>query len=72
VILLLRDFSGVTVTGFSNNTAWYMEIKDAIKQRLVDLTEVAIFEQLGFTFGRIREDYEPECLKETRFPQRIY
>ena len=72
VILLLRDFSGVTVTGFSNNTAWYMDIRDAIKQRLVDLTEVAIFEQLGFTFGRVRPEYEPKCEKETRFPQRIY
>jgi 6-phosphofructokinase 1 len=72
VVLLLRDFSGVTVTGFSNNTAWYMDIKDAIKQRLVDLGEVAIFEQLGFTFGRVRPEYEPLCKKETRFPQRIY
>lgn len=72
VVLLLRDFSGVTVTGFSNNTAWYMDIKDAIKQRLVDLGEVAIFEQLGFTFGRVRPEYEPNCKKETRFPQRIY
>ena len=72
VVLLLRDFSGVTVTGFSNNTAWYMDIRDAIKQRLVDLTEVAIFEQLGFTFGRVRPEYEPLCKKESRFPQRIY
>jgi len=72
VVLLLRDFSGVTVTGFSNNTAWYMDIKDAIKQRLVDLNEVACFEQLGFTFGRMRPEYEPKCEKETRYPQRIY
>ncbi len=72
VVLLLRDFSGITVTGFSNNTAWYMDIKDAIKSRLVDLTEVAVFEQLGFTFGRVRQEYEPACKKETRYPQRIY
>ena len=72
VILLLRDFSGVTVTGFNNNTAWYMDIKDAIKQRNVDLDEVFLFEQLGFCFGRVREEHEPLCKKEKRFPQRIY
>jgi 6-phosphofructokinase 1 len=72
VMLLLRDFSGVTVTGFSENTAWYMEIKDAIKQRFVDLNDVTIFEQLGFCFGRVRGDYEPLCKKEKRFPERIY
>lgn len=72
VILLTRDFSGVTVSGFNNNTAWYMDIKDAIKQRQVDLAEVLLFEQLGFCFGRVREEYEPLCKKETRYPQRIY
>jgi 6-phosphofructokinase 1 len=72
VVLLLRDFSGVTVTGFSNNTAWFMDIKDAIKPRLVDLSEVAVFEQLGFTFGRVRQEFEPACKKETRYPVRIY
>lgn len=72
VILLTRDFSGVTVIGFSENTAWYMDIKDAIKQRQVDLNEVAIFEQLGFCFGRMRQEYEPLCKKEKQYPQRIY
>jgi len=72
VILLLRGLSGVTVTGFSGNTAWYMDIREAIKQRQVDLSEVVIFEQLGFCFGRVRPEYEPACEKENRFPQRIY
>lgn len=72
VVLLLRGLSGITVTGFSHNTAWYMEIREAIKQRLVDLSEVAIFEQLGFCFGRVRQEYEPLCKIETRYPQRIY
>ena len=58
VILLTRDFSGVTVTGFSENTAWYMDIKEAIKQRQVNLDEVSIFEQLGFCFGRVRVDQD--------------
>ena len=72
VVLLLRDFSGVTVTGYSENTAWFMEIKEAIKQRSVNLDEVNLFEQLGFCFGRVREEFEPFCKKEKRFPQRIY
>jgi 6-phosphofructokinase 1 len=72
VILLLRGLSGVTVIGYSDNTAWYMDIREAIKQRQVDLSEVVIFEQLGFCFGRVRPEYEPVCKKEIRFPQRIY
>jgi len=72
VILLLRGLSGVTITGFSGNTASYMDIREAIKQRQVDLSEVVIFEQLGFCFGRVRPEYEPSCKKENRFPFRIY
>jgi len=72
VILLLRGLSGVTVIGYSGNTAWYMDIREAIKQRQVDLSEVVIFEQLGFCFGRVRPEYEPACKKENRFPFRIY
>ena len=72
VILLTRDFSGVTVTGFHNNTVFFMDIKEAIKQRQVDLDEVLLFEQLGFCFGRVREDFDPLCKKEKRLIQRIY
>jgi hypothetical protein len=49
-----------------------MDIKEAIKQRFVNLDEVNLFEQLGFCFGRVRERFEPLCKKEGRFPQRIY
>jgi 6-phosphofructokinase 1 len=72
VILLTRDFSGVTVTGFQNNTVFFMDIKEAIKQRHVDLDEVLLFEQLGFCFGRVREEFDPLCKKEKRLIQRIY
>jgi 6-phosphofructokinase 1 len=72
VILLTRDFSGVTVTGFQNNAVYFMDIREAIKQRYVNLDEVLMFEQLGFCFGRVREEYEPLCKKEERLIQRIY
>jgi 6-phosphofructokinase 1 len=72
VILLLRGISGVTVSGYQKGTVYYMEIKEAIKQRNVDLDDVAVFEQLGFCFGRVREEFEPKVEMEKRFPQRIY
>jgi 6-phosphofructokinase 1 len=72
VILLLNGASGVTVTGFANNTVLHMDIKDAIAQRSVDLNEVTLFEQLGFCFGRVRPEFDPTCRKEERLIQRIY
>jgi len=72
VILLLRGLSGITVSGFGQNTIYYMDIQEAIKRRTVDLHEVSLFEQLGFCFGRVRTDFEPACEKEERFPQRVY
>jgi len=72
VILLLNGISGVTVTGYSNNTIHYMDIERAIEQRFVDLIEVALYEQLGFCFGRIRTEYEPACKEEHRIFGRLY
>jgi 6-phosphofructokinase len=72
VILLLQGLSGVTVTGYSNYAVHYMDIKEAIAQRHVDLHEVALFEQLGFCFGRVRQEYEPRCEKVTGLIERFY
>ncbi|MFH1999340.1 MAG: 6-phosphofructokinase [Planctomycetota bacterium] len=72
VILLLKGLSGVTVTGFFGNKVYYMDIKEAIQQRHVDLDEVSLFEQLGFCFGRVRPEYEPDCEKQTGKIRRIY
>jgi 6-phosphofructokinase 1 len=72
VILLVNGISGVTVTGYSNNTVHYMDIEKAIVQRYVDLIEVALYEQLGFCFGRVRTEYEPTCKEEHRISERLY
>jgi len=72
VILLLNGIDGVTVTGYHENTVRYMDIQEAIKQRHVDPAEVALFEQLGFSFGRVRTEYSPECRKVGGRIERIY
>ena len=72
VVLLLRGLSGVTVTNYQRGTVYYMDIKDAIKQRFVDTEDIAVFEQLGFCFGRVRDEFEPRIAVEHRLPQRIY
>ncbi|MCP4685216.1 MAG: 6-phosphofructokinase [bacterium] len=72
VILLLQGLSGVTVTGYLDGVVRYLNIKEAIAQRNVDLVDVSLFEQLGFCFGREREEYNPPYELETRRINRIY
>jgi 6-phosphofructokinase len=72
VCLLLRGIQGVTVTGYFGGIIRYMDIKEAIKQRHVDLQDVLLYEQLGFCFGRVRRDYNPEAVKLSGLVQRIY
>jgi 6-phosphofructokinase 1 len=72
VMLLLDGKSGVTVTGFFNGTVYFMDVKEAIEQRHVSLEEVALFEQLGFCFGRVRTDYTPKCEAQHGMIRRIY
>jgi 6-phosphofructokinase 1 len=51
-ILLSQGISGVTVSGINDGKIRYIETKEAIKQRLVDTHQVAIYEALGTCFGR--------------------
>lgn len=51
-LLLKQGITGVTVAGISNGRIRYMETKEAIKQRHVDLDQVAVYEQMGTCFGR--------------------
>ncbi|MGA2035161.1 MAG: hypothetical protein ABSG68_23180 [Thermoguttaceae bacterium] len=41
-------------------TIRYMPTEQAIQQRHVDLEQVALFEQLGFCFGRDAHSYNPK------------
>ncbi len=52
VLLLLQDIIGVTVAFVDGVNIKYMSTSEAIKQRHVDLSEVAFHEQLGVCFGR--------------------
>ncbi len=72
VCLLLRGTLGVTVTGHFDGRIHYMPIKEAIAQRHVDLRDVLLYEQLGFCFGRVRKEFDPEPLKVSGLVQRIY
>jgi len=72
VCLLTSGVSGVTVTGFHRGKVEYMPVAKAIKQRYVDLDEVNLFEQLGFCFGRVRQEFMPGRKELKGYIQRIY
>lgn len=52
VHLALDGIFGVTVAGARNGKVQYMDIKEAIQQRLIDEGDVRIYESLGICFGR--------------------
>jgi 6-phosphofructokinase 1 len=62
-ILLNQGISGVTVSGISNGKIRYIETKEAIKQRLVDTHQVAIYEAMGICFGRTPEKIHAKAEK---------
>lgn len=58
VLLLLNGKTGVTVVNVEGDNISYMPVAEAIRQRPVDLREIALFESLGICFGRRPEKYE--------------
>jgi len=64
-ILLSQGISGVTIAGINNGRIRYIETKEAIKQRLVDTNQVAIYEAMGTCFGRITEKVQTKSEKLT-------
>ncbi len=60
VTLLTKGITGVTVVNVDGRNISYVPTGDAIKQRHVDLSEVALFESMDICFGRKPEAYEPE------------
>jgi len=69
-ILLNQGISGVTVSGISNGKIRYIETKEAIKQRLVDTQQVAIYEALGTCFGRTPEKIHTKAEKLSQAMER--
>ncbi len=72
VRLLEEGITGVTVVKAVGDNIFYMETHDAIKERQVDLKQVALYEQLGVCFGRVPVSYAPEFLRVTGKVDRIY
>jgi 6-phosphofructokinase 1 len=62
-MLLNKGITGVTVARVEGNVVEYVQTADAIKQRHVDLSEVALYEKLGICFGRKPEVFDPEYRK---------
>lgn len=60
VVLLSRGMKGVTVVGVEGQEISYQDTAEVIKQRHVDLSEVALYETLGVCFGRKPGQYKPE------------
>lgn len=63
VVLLNNDIYGVTVVKVSGSDIVYINTKDAIKQRHVDVEQVAFHEQQGVCFGRKPIEYMPNFVE---------
>ena len=72
VLLLLQGISGVTVTNVDYGVVKYMKTEEAIKQRFCDEREIALYEQLGYCFGRAAADFEATAEQVTGAIRRIY
>ena len=72
VELISKGIFGVTVASYHAGKIEYMEVKDAIVQRHVSPADVALFESLGFSFGRVPEKPQAEPVKISGTPVRVY
>lgn len=63
---------GVTVASYQAGQIEYMDVKDAIVQRFVDLADVALYESLGVSFGRNPEKPQAKTTKISGRPVRVY
>lgn len=65
VLLLQKGIVGVTVVGVIGSEVRYMETAQAIKQRHVDLDQIAVHESLGICFGRKPQSFQPKFVKSS-------
>lgn len=63
VLLLVNGKIGNTIVNVDGSKIHYIPTSEAIKQRPVDISELALFEDLGICFGRKPEKYIPEFVK---------
>jgi 6-phosphofructokinase 1 len=60
------------VVSFQDGKIEYMDVADAIKQRFVSPEDVALYESLGTSFGRLPVKAKVETVKVTGRPSRVY
>ncbi len=72
VELILQGTFGVTVVEYRAGKIAYMDVKEAIVQRLVDPADVSLYESLGISFGRAPVQPEPKKEKFSGIPARVY
>lgn len=72
VQLIEQGIFGVTVVSYRGGKVEYMDVKEAIVQRLVDEADVALYETLGVCFGREPAIACAQPVKVTGKPIRAY
>lgn len=64
MLLLKKGIFGVTVVGVEGHDITYIPTTEAIKQRYVDLDEIAFHESLGVCFGREPIEFQPRFIRQ--------
>jgi 6-phosphofructokinase 1 len=72
VELVHQGVFAVTVVSYNAGKIEYMDVKDAIVQRHVDLNDAALYEALGVSFGRPPVKTSATAQKITGKPNRLY
>lgn len=72
VKLLSEGITAVTVVSFREGKICYMPVAEAIRQRHVDIADVAVMEALGICFGRKPEEATVQLEQVTGVPARVY
>ena len=72
VELHVQGINGVTVVAYKEGKIQYMEVADAIQQRHVDPDSIALYEQMGISFGRRVQAASPRIEKLVGKPDRVY
>ncbi|MEW5801985.1 MAG: 6-phosphofructokinase [bacterium] len=72
VLLLKQGITGVTICRINGKSILYQKTEDVIKQRHVNLDMVALYETMGFCFGRNPVPYQGEAVEVTGSIDRIY
>ncbi|MBX7056616.1 MAG: 6-phosphofructokinase [Leptospirales bacterium] len=70
VELARQGIFGVTVVDYREGEVRYMDCARAIEQRHVDVSEIALYESLGISFGRKPVAAQPKLVKQSERPWR--